>query len=313
MIKVVREHGLATEFKRVKSRGGAIWLAAPFWGKGAASTLGLRKGGEIRVICRFDAPACNPIALLELSKAGATIRSHRRLHAKLYITESSVIVGSSNPSRYGVTQEGDLLGGSVEANLVTDDPDVVRDVRALFEELWRDKAETSPVSRRMIEAEIRRRDLDPPVPPPRRLAARSLLTACREAPDLFGTVFVVPYNRGLHPGGKAALEQLQTQAAAADTELGAADFRKAWGYQFADGPPAGSWLIDLSCKGRAPRVYGASQVPKPAYRLTVPNESDVTPTIRGSVNVPGAVGIFPSVREGQGGPRSDRATAATYA
>jgi len=116
VIKVLREHGLATEFERLKSRGGANWLAAPFWGKGAASTLGLRKGGEIRVICRFDAPACNPRALLELSKAGATIRSHRRLHAKLYITESSVIVGSSNPSRNGVTQEGDLLGGSVEAN-----------------------------------------------------------------------------------------------------------------------------------------------------------------------------------------------------
>lgn len=292
MIRLLREHELATEFSRLKAKRSTVALAAPFWGQGAANTLGLRRGPEIRILCRFDAPACNPNALLELIRVGASIRSHRRLHAKLYITDAAVIVGSSNPSRYGVTQEGDVLGGTVEANILTDDPGVVGGTISLFQQLWDDRVETTPVSKRMIEQEIRRRELDPPVFPPKRLAARNLLSACREAPDLFGEVYVVAYDSDLGDGGKAALKQLQAQAAPSDEELGIADFRNAWGYQFEDAPPAGSWLVDLSCKGKAPRVWGASRVPNPALRLRVLNENDVTPTIRGIVSVSGATRVF---------------------
>jgi hypothetical protein len=292
MIRLIREHELAAEFKRLKARQRRVSLAAPFWGLGAASMLGLRRGPEIRVLCRFDSPACNPKALLELIKVGALIRSHRRLHAKLYITDAAVIIGSSNPSRYGVTQEGDILGGTVEANILTDDSSVVGETRDLFQRLWDDQMETTQVSSRMVEQEIRRRELDPPAITPRTLTARSLLSACREAPELFGKVFVVAYNTGLGDGGKAALKQLQSQSGASDEELGIADFRNAWGYQFENAPLAGSWLVDLSCKGKSPRVWGASRVPLPALRLRVRGENDVTPTIRGIVSVPGAVGDF---------------------
>ncbi len=292
MIELLREHELATEFKRLKAKKPKVSLAAPFWGEGAAKTLGLRRGPEIRVLCRFDSPACNPKALLELVKVGATIRSHRRLHAKLYITDAAVIVGSSNPSRYGVTQEGDVLGGTVEANILTDDPEVVGEVGALFDRLWRDKAETSRISKAMIEREIERRKLEPPAMPPRVLAARRLLSACREAPELFERVLVVAYDEDLGEGGKAALHKLQAQAAPADPELGIADFRKALGYQFDKPPPAGSWLIDLNCKTASRRVSGAVQVPAPAPLLRVKGENDVTPAIRGIVSVPGARGTF---------------------
>jgi len=292
MIRLLREHELAREFRRLKAKQSTVSLAAPFWGLGAANTLGLRRGPEIRILCRFDAPSCNPKSLLELIKVGASIRSHHRLHAKLYITNVAVIVGSSNPSRYGVTQDGDVLNGTIEANILTDDPDVVNGTIGLFQQLWDDRIETTPVSRRMIEQEIRRRELDPPVLPARALTAKSLLSACREAPDLFAGVYVVAYNSDLNDGGKAALKQLQAQAAPSDEELGVADFRNAWGYQFENAPPAGTWLVDLSCKGRVPRVFGASRVPDPALQLRVLNENDVTPTIRGIVKVAGATGVF---------------------
>ncbi|TCM00009.1 hypothetical protein C8J41_1271, partial [Sphingomonas sp. PP-CC-3G-468] len=199
---------------------------------------------------------------------------------------------TSNPSRYGVTQDGDVLSGTIEANILTDDPDVVNGTIGLFQQLWDDRIETTPVSRRMIEQEIRRRELDPPVLPAKALTARSLLSACREAPDLFAGVYVVAYNSDLGDGGKAALKQLQAQAAPSDEDLGVADFRNAWGYQFENAPPAGTWLVDLSCKGRVPRVFGASRVPDPALQLRVLNENDVTPTIRGIVKVAGATGVF---------------------
>lgn len=291
MIKLLREDRLATEFKRLAKRTDLISLAAPFWGLGAAAMLGLERRTPLRILCRFDSPACNPRALAELRAIGASIRSHPRLHAKIYLTRDGVIVGSSNPSRYGVTLEGDVVGGTIEANLITDDQDVMRSVNDLFEQLWSDPVTTS-VTSRMIKREIERRDALPPSSSPRRLSAKSLLAACREAPELFGSVVVGAYGSGLGPEGRKALQQLQERAVTGDNEIGVADFKNAWGYQFEVGPPEGSWVIDLNCRGKRPRVLGASKVPSPALRLSLKNEEDLTPTVRGTVKVPGAIGSF---------------------
>ena len=249
------------------------------------------------MLCRFDAPACNPSALLEVAELGASIRSHRRLHAKLYIAGAIVVVGSSNPSRYGLTQEGDVVGGTIEANIMTDDPAAVKSVTALFEDLWNDEDETVPVTTAMIRREIKRRELNPPPPIERQLAATSLLSACREAPELFSSVVVCPYDTSLGEEGRKALRQLHRQASNEHAELGVASFRSSWGYQFEAPPPDGSWIVDLDCKGDHPVVHGASRVPTPAYRLKADGENDVTVTVRGVVSVSGARGKFKISKE----------------
>lgn len=292
VIRLLREDRLAVEFGRLRRKSKRLAFAAPFWGLGAARALGLKASDKVRVLCKFDATACNPQALLEMAELGASIRSHRRLHAKNYIADGIVVVGSSNPSRYGLTQEGDVVGGSVEANLITDDPEVVASVSALFADLWDNEDETIPVSVAMIRREIERRASDPPPPAKRRLAAKSLLAACREAPELFSSVVVCPYDSDLGEQGRKALRQLQRQASDDDAQLGVAGFRRSWGYQFEDPPPDGSWIIDLDCKKARPVVHGASKVPIPAYRLKAEGENDVTVTVRGVVTVPGAHGAF---------------------
>ena len=292
MIRLLREDRLATEFGKLRRKSERLSFAAPFWGLGAAKTLGLKASDEVRVLCRFDAPACNPSALLEVALLGASIRSHRRLHAKLYIGDAIVVVGSSNPSKYGLTQEGDVIGGSVEANIITDDSDVVKSVAGLFEELWEDQDETFPVTTAMIRKEIKRRELNPPPPVRRQLSAKSLLAACREAPELFSSVVVCAYDDNVGDGGQQAMRDLQRQASDEGAELGVASFRKCWGYAFSDPPPDGSWIVDLDCRGKSPIVHGASKVPIPALRLKVKDENDVTPTLRGVVSVPGARGEF---------------------
>lgn len=292
MIRLLREDQLATEFGKLRRASRRLSFAAPFWGLGAAKTLGLKAGDKVRVLCRFDAPACNPGELLELAKLGASIKSHSRLHAKMYIGDKVVVVGSSNPSRFGLTQEGDVVGGTVEANIMTDDPQVVKSVSGLFKDLWDDEDETTPVTKVMILKEIRRRELNPPPRMRRKLVARSLLAACREAPELFSSVVVCAYDTNLGRAGRAALRDLQHQAADDDTDLGVTSFRRSWGYQFVDAPPDGFWIIDLSCKGERPIVHGASKVPTPAYRLKADGENDVTVTVRGIVSVPGARGEF---------------------
>jgi phosphatidylserine/phosphatidylglycerophosphate/cardiolipin synthase-like enzyme len=197
MIRLLREDRLATEFGKLRRKSKSLSFAAPFWGLGAAKTLGLKAGDKVRVLCRFESVACNPSALLELALLGASIRSHRRLHAKMYIGDAIVVVGSSNPSKYGLTQEGDVVGGTAEANIITDEPDVVYSVATLFQELWDDEDETIPVTAAMIRKEIKRRELNPPPPVRRQLSSRRLLAACREAPELFSSVVVCPYDDDL--------------------------------------------------------------------------------------------------------------------
>ncbi len=292
MIRLLREDRVATEFGKLRRKSKTMSVAAPFWGLGAATTLGFKAGDEVRVLCRFDAPACNPSALLEVAELGASVRSHRRLHAKLYVADGIVVVGSSNPSRFGLTQEGDVVGGTVEANIMTDDPEAVKSVTDLFEDLWNDDDETVPVTMAMIRKEIKRRELNPPPQVRRQLIAKSLLSACREAPELFSSVVVCPYDTNLGEEGRKVLRQLHLQASDERAELGVASFRRSWAYQFESPPPDGSWIIDLDCKGDQPIIHGASKVPTPAYRLKADGENDVTVTVRGVVSVPGARGEF---------------------
>ena len=293
VIKFVREDQLATEFKKLPETSEGIMIAAPFWGVGAAKMLGLAKRKKIKVLCTFDALTCNPSELAALRLAGAEIRSNPRLHAKIYCAGGFAIVGSSNPSRYGLTQEGDILSGSVEGNILTDDEVAVQSAKHLMEDLWQDP-KTTKISDHMIESEIQRRTLLPKQFVRRTLNAKTLLAACRESPELFDTVFVVAYAEPLGAGGKTELRQLQAQAKAAPIQKDpqTINFKNCWAYQFEDAPPSGSWLIALDCKGKEPVVKTASQVPSPLLVLSIPGEFDLFPTIRGVVSVPGAAGNF---------------------
>lgn len=296
MLRLLREDGVAGEFRRLSGGTGDASVAAPFWGDGAAARLGLRKRRPLRILCRFESPACNPVALLELAKVGAAIRSHPRLHAKVYLAGGAAIIGSSNPSVNGVTQEGDTVGGSIEANVLTDEHDVVRGANALFDGLWTGR-ETVEITVPMIEREIRLRALNPPSPVRRALGDRTLVAACREAPELFEPVVVCAYDEGLGPKGREALLQLQRQASGTGSGLDASSFRRCWGYQMDEPPPPGFWIVDLDCKRDVPVVHGASQVPSPVLRLKVDGENDLVPTVRGVVSVPGARGSFRMARE----------------
>lgn len=293
-LRLLREDQVAVELRKAAGRSGPVSIAAPFWGDGAKDRLGLEHGREVRVLCRLEAPGCNPHEIMRLLDAGAKVRSHRRLHAKIYLAGGVAIVGSSNPSRHGVTQDGDTVGGSVEANILTDDRAIVDESRSLFEQLWTGD-EKVRVSRAMVQREIDRRAGQPPPVVPRGLGARTLLAACREAPELFDRVYVCAYEDDLGNGGKMVLAELKARAAG-DADEDSVSFRRCWGYQLDEPPPAGCWIVDLDCRRGSPVIHGAAKVPTPALRLKVPRrygqENDVTPAVKGVVAVPGAYGAF---------------------
>lgn len=292
MIKFIREDQLAKEFKALAEPRTGILIAAPFWGAGATKLLALAKRRRVRIICNFYALGCNPAEIAELHRIGVKVRSNTRLHAKIYAAGDFVILGSSNPSRFGVTQEGDTLGGSIEANILTDHSATVGAAKKLLEALWEDD-QTFTVTPRMVQEEIARRALLPKPFVRRGLQAKTLLAACREAPELFDSVYVAHYWTDLGQGGKVRLREFQREAAQANAAAKSWVFRNAWGYQFEAPPPSGAWLIALDCKRpEKPKVWGASQVPNPFVALAVAGEDDLYPTVRGVVTVPGAAGAF---------------------
>ena|ERR1700754_3027088 len=104
MAKLLREYSVAQEFKAAKKKAKNAFIAVPFWGKGAVKTLALRKGDPIRIVCNLDHPGCNPEVIEEIKyRLKIRVRTHPRLHAKIYGTEHSAIIGSSNVSTNGLT------------------------------------------------------------------------------------------------------------------------------------------------------------------------------------------------------------------
>jgi HKD family nuclease len=109
-------------------------FAVAFWGKGAIEQLRLEKFADakkkITIICNLMSGACNPLEMRKLlnlkEKNDWTLKFHNELHAKIYWTPSSVIIGSSNVSSNGLCYDGSLEAGLLEANLQTDDKDAVK-------------------------------------------------------------------------------------------------------------------------------------------------------------------------------------------
>lgn len=282
MLRLLREHQVAAEFRKARKRSLKAVVAVPFWGKGAASTLGFSKGIPVRVLCNLGQPGCNPDAIDEVRKLGIEVRTHPRLHAKIYATNHVAIVGSSNVSTNGLTVEGAAAKGWIEANVSSDDPKFLADVFALFEQIWRDP-ETKPVRKSDIEA-ARKARLNWPAPVAA-LGKKTLFAACRERPDNFRSVYVAAYTFCLGDNGKRLLKQVRTGAQPPKPGLSPSDFRKAGGYQFS-GIPEGAWLIGLDCRlPNNPRFAGCSKAS--GLRLKADGEEDLTIVIPGAVEMSG--------------------------
>jgi hypothetical protein len=241
--------------------------------------LSLRRSSKrLRIICNLQSAGCNPYAIENLLTLGAQVRTNPRLHAKIYAAGRIVIIGSSNASRYGITSTGEVIRGSLEANIITDDKSVVTESRDFFEEVW-NSTETSKITKTLLARakEVWRPVLPPPVP------GRSLLGAAADDRALLDRLFVAAYSE---PLSRAANERLNEVKRRAVADVDEDSFRNAWGYQFADPVPAGSWVIDLSCK-KVTRIHGCARIPDPVLRLRVPGENDLVIAVPEVVSVQG--------------------------
>ena len=126
-----------------------VSIAVPYWGKGAAKALGLMSvKAKLRIICSLEqAEACNPYEIeLLWKKARASngrvkIKTLGLLHAKVYMTNSWLAVGSANASAKGLGI-ADLPGDPwEEAMLFTEEVSSVHDAEVWFGQKWESSKE----------------------------------------------------------------------------------------------------------------------------------------------------------------------------
>jgi hypothetical protein len=127
-----------------------LFIAAPYVTKVDALIKAARSGKKVALIVGINA-VTSPKALAAVaSEPNIEVRyySHSRFHAKIYVFDTSAMVGSSN-----LTDGG--LQSNREATIVLDqehDPDAVRELEALFSELWQNAAVlTQDVLRRFTD------------------------------------------------------------------------------------------------------------------------------------------------------------------
>ncbi len=162
-------------------------LAVAFWGNGAIDELGLaERAHALRLICNLSVGGTNSAEIRKIQKAikkrpgsGEVLQSDR-LHAKVYLFQDCVIIGSSNASSNGLGFEGNELAHWEEANILSDDPNLIAEVKR-----WLDQLPVRPIldpDLEKAESLWRKRRQIAQIP---QNMSRTVLEALRNEPEQF--------------------------------------------------------------------------------------------------------------------------------
>ena len=142
--------------KRLVEGNDELHAAVAYWGTGAADLVGIssRDAREnIHVTCDLLSGACNPAEIKRLIELGVCVKTLDHLHAKVWLSDSTVIVGSANASTSGLPDGEDYAGANVEAALMTEDRAVIEKVQQwFFNTVRKDSRDISEVDLARAEA-----------------------------------------------------------------------------------------------------------------------------------------------------------------
>ena len=263
MLKFIRGEELAQEFQSLGMGGDRRDIAVAYWGRGAAAELKIHRGNCDRIICNLKSGACDPSEIEAIINNQINIRTHDKLHAKVYLANDAAIVGSTNASTNGLAMS-DRFSAWREANVVVrDDSDILKDIKVWFEEIWNDsRSITAEDIAEAKELWLKRRKI---------VEDRKLLLfdAYEEDPDLFSSVYcIVFFQDDLDPGADKKRDQVKK------------NFPKSWWYQPKTPMIAGSWLIRCDFENeKKPKLAGHARVPRPVIRWKIEgrDEHDLFP------------------------------------
>ena len=132
-----------------------LWLAISYWRDGVIEATRLAEflneraaDYDVRVICDLGHPACRHEPIQTLLDLGVDVRRLDRLHAKVWISEAAVLIGSANMSRSAL-QLNDHGDSNEETGVLSMSVPLVNQTLMWFKKLWDDRC-----------TQIEQRDLD---------------------------------------------------------------------------------------------------------------------------------------------------------
>ena len=129
------------EVNRIMRSGGNVMAAVAYWSHGAAERTGIGGRRGARIICDLGSLACDPKEIRKLMGLGLQVRRMKGLHAKVWISEGAVIVGSANASRGGLSDPGvPDEKANIEAAVLSTDGNLRGEVVEWFEQIWNTRA-----------------------------------------------------------------------------------------------------------------------------------------------------------------------------
>lgn len=218
MPEFVSQKNLSKRIRGICS-GSDVRCAVAFWGKGAVRELfgNGDAGRTIRILCDIEMGGTNPDELeLLRDMPGCEVRVLKGLHAKVWISEEGVVVGSANASNNGIgfqSEIGDLIEVGTAHGLKSKIGQAADD---WFKKVWRK-------GKRLSEEQVERARLlwnrrivagmkaHPPASEDR-LSALDLLRDCPEAFDDVGIKVLLVRDRIKPKVAKRARQKAKDEA-----------------------------------------------------------------------------------------------------
>lgn len=117
---------------KIKASGNSR-LAVAFWGSGACEELQIEQNSKnVSIICNLRMGGTNPAEIEEMIKRGIKITQSDALHAKVYLFDDGVLIGSSNASSNGLSFQDGELHSWVEANVYIEEDQLLAAVSEWF-------------------------------------------------------------------------------------------------------------------------------------------------------------------------------------
>jgi hypothetical protein len=251
-LKFLETVNTRTEIRKLLKGGDLVRAAVSYWGAGAIEGLGIAEGQNLDVVCDILSGGCNPDEVRRLQRilGAPRVRTYDRLHAKVWLSERSAVLGSSNASSNGLGFDGIEAASLVEANVIVDATDAVAAIKRWWTEtIWNG-------SRKITEADLRQAA---------RLRARhrairplrtfpDLLTGLRTEPEAFAdrNLYVWVWEHGtLDAWAEDALGEAQKQYG--NDEI------TCW-QDVENPPPSGSFVIEFNSEVNPPAFTGIYRV-----------------------------------------------------
>lgn len=115
------DSGYEKAIRRVVKEATVVDVAVAFWGSGGEAIFQGWSGKKLRIICNLAQGGTNPEAIRALLKLpNVEVLQQDDLHAKLVLTDTTLIVGSANVSSNGLGLEGAEQAAWREAGLLSE-------------------------------------------------------------------------------------------------------------------------------------------------------------------------------------------------